>query len=196
MPPVRLGHVSPARWRCAARLTCALPADASPVPLRTSAHGSRPIADVGRYSFIVRDFHPHEGALLVVHTREDLNLNEGPKFYYAEFDHLKYENISGLKEGQRIARGERIASVYRPGGKRRYLPEHIQGIHVSSIVSQARPVDTGPVRSGDRCAASFGTDGGLDSRQKLMSGLSRDRSKLRYPGTLTTAAGPIVSTRT
>jgi hypothetical protein len=65
----------------------------------------------------------HEGALLIVHTREDLNLSEGPKFYYAEFDHLKYEDISGLKEGQRIARGERIASVYRPGGKRRYLPE-------------------------------------------------------------------------
>jgi len=65
----------------------------------------------------------HEGALLVVHTREDLNLSAGPKFYYAEFDHLKYGDISGLKEGQRIARGERIASVYRPGGKRRYLPE-------------------------------------------------------------------------
>jgi hypothetical protein len=64
-----------------------------------------------------------EGALLIVHTREDLNLSEGPKFYYAEFDHLKYDDISGLKEGQRIARGEQIATVYRPGGKRRYLPE-------------------------------------------------------------------------
>jgi hypothetical protein len=65
----------------------------------------------------------HEGALLMVYTREDLNLREGPPLYYAEFDHLKYDDISGLKEGQRIARGERIANVYRPGGKRRYLPE-------------------------------------------------------------------------
>jgi hypothetical protein len=43
--------------------------------------------------------------------------------YYAEFDHLRYEEISRLKEGQRIARGERIVTVFHPGGNRRYLPE-------------------------------------------------------------------------
>ena len=64
-----------------------------------------------------------EGALLIAHSREDLELNTGVASYYAEFDHLRYEEISGLKEGQRIARGERIATVFRPGGNRKYLPE-------------------------------------------------------------------------
>jgi hypothetical protein len=65
----------------------------------------------------------HEGALLMVHSRADLGLSAGANLYYSEFDHLRYDDISGLKEGQRIARGERIARVFRPGGKRRYLPE-------------------------------------------------------------------------
>jgi murein DD-endopeptidase MepM/ murein hydrolase activator NlpD len=65
----------------------------------------------------------HEGALLVIHTREDLNLTTGPDLYYAAFYHLKYSDVSALKEGQRIARGQRLASVFRPGGKRIYLPE-------------------------------------------------------------------------
>jgi hypothetical protein len=65
----------------------------------------------------------HEGALLLVHTRQDLGLAAGPMLYYSEFDHLRYGEISGIKEGQRIARGERIATVFRPGGKRIYLPE-------------------------------------------------------------------------
>jgi hypothetical protein len=65
----------------------------------------------------------HEGALLIEHTREDLNLSAGPKFYYSEFDHLKYDDISGMNEGQRIARGQRFANVFRPGGESRYLPE-------------------------------------------------------------------------
>src|SRR5215470_690812 len=65
----------------------------------------------------------HEGAVLLLHTREDLNLMEGPRFYYSEFDHLKYSDVSNLKEGQRIERGERIAQVFRPGGKSVYLPE-------------------------------------------------------------------------
>ena len=50
----------------------------------------------------------HEGAVLLVHTREDLNLEEGPPLYYVEFDHLKYDDVVHLKEGQRVARGEQI----------------------------------------------------------------------------------------
>lgn len=73
----------------------------------------------------------HEGALLLAHTREDLGLSSGPLLYYAEIDHLKYEEISGFKQGERLARGERIASVFRPGGKRQYLPEvHLEVFEV------------------------------------------------------------------
>jgi hypothetical protein len=73
----------------------------------------------------------HEGALLVTHTREDLGLTDGPELYYAEFDHLRYDDIRGLREGQRLARGERIATVFRPGGKRQYLPEvHLETYEV------------------------------------------------------------------
>jgi murein DD-endopeptidase MepM/ murein hydrolase activator NlpD len=64
-----------------------------------------------------------EGAVLLRHSREDLHLTDGPLFYYSEFDHLKYSDISNLKEGQRIARGQRLAQVFRPGGKSFYLPE-------------------------------------------------------------------------
>lgn len=64
-----------------------------------------------------------EGALLMRHTREELNLKDGPKFYYIEYDHLKHADVEHLKEGQRIARGEHIANVYRPGGKNFFLPE-------------------------------------------------------------------------
>jgi murein DD-endopeptidase MepM/ murein hydrolase activator NlpD len=65
----------------------------------------------------------HEGAVLLLHTRGDLNLTDGPKFYYSEFDHLKYNDVANLREGQRIERGERIGYVFRPGGKNIYLPE-------------------------------------------------------------------------
>jgi hypothetical protein len=65
----------------------------------------------------------HEGALLTVYTRQDLNLETGPDFYYAAFYHLKYGDIQKLKEGDRIARGQHLANVFRPGGKARYLPE-------------------------------------------------------------------------
>jgi murein DD-endopeptidase MepM/ murein hydrolase activator NlpD len=65
----------------------------------------------------------HEGAVLLLHTREDLNLTHGPNFYYSEFDHLKYGDVSNLKGGQRVERGERIGNVFRPGGKTIYLPE-------------------------------------------------------------------------
>jgi murein DD-endopeptidase MepM/ murein hydrolase activator NlpD len=64
-----------------------------------------------------------EGALLMAHTREDLNLTSGPSLYYTEFDHLRYRDIRRLKEGDRIERGQQIGRVFRPGGKRRYLPE-------------------------------------------------------------------------
>src|SRR5262252_1635367 len=64
-----------------------------------------------------------EGAVLLLHTREDLNLTEGPKFYYSEFDHLKYSDVSNLKDGQRVERGDWIGQVFRPGGKSIYLPE-------------------------------------------------------------------------
>jgi hypothetical protein len=75
----------------------------------------------------------HEGALLLVHSREDLGLSTGPTLYYTELDHLKYEEIAGLKEGRRIARGERLASVFRPGGKRIYLPEvHLEVFEVGN----------------------------------------------------------------
>ena len=75
----------------------------------------------------------HEGALLVIYTREDLNLTTGPELYYAAFYHLKYRDISDLKEGQRIARGQRLAKVFRPGGKRMYLPEvHLEVYEVTN----------------------------------------------------------------
>lgn len=64
-----------------------------------------------------------EGALLIVHTREDLNLTGGAPYYYSEFDHLNYEEIKAFKVGQKIKRGQRLARVWRPGGKSRYLPE-------------------------------------------------------------------------
>jgi len=65
----------------------------------------------------------HEGALLILHTRKDLNLDSEAKFYYSAFYHLKYDDIKDLKEGQRITRGQQIARVSRPGGQAIYLPE-------------------------------------------------------------------------
>jgi murein DD-endopeptidase MepM/ murein hydrolase activator NlpD len=64
-----------------------------------------------------------EGALLIRHTREDLNLDQGPPYYYSAFYHLKYDDVRGFKEGQRIERGQTLAKVFRPGGKAIYLPE-------------------------------------------------------------------------
>ena len=64
-----------------------------------------------------------EGALLISHAREDLNLVGGARHYYSAFYHLRYRDVSKFKPGQRIARGERIGRVHRPGGKRAYLPE-------------------------------------------------------------------------
>ncbi len=64
-----------------------------------------------------------EGALLIRHTRSDVNLKRGPPFYYSEFDHMDYSEIKRFKVGDRIKRGQRLARVNRPGGKRRFLPE-------------------------------------------------------------------------
>jgi murein DD-endopeptidase MepM/ murein hydrolase activator NlpD len=64
-----------------------------------------------------------EGAILMRHRREDLGLATGPKFYFSEFDHLRYDEVRALQEGTRVERGARLATVFRPGGKSRYLPE-------------------------------------------------------------------------
>lgn len=64
-----------------------------------------------------------EGALMMRHDKADLGLTEGPEFYYSEFDHLRYDEIAGIAVGRRIARGDVLAHVYRPGGNPEYLPE-------------------------------------------------------------------------
>jgi murein DD-endopeptidase MepM/ murein hydrolase activator NlpD len=64
-----------------------------------------------------------EGALLIRHTRDTLGLSEGPKYYYSEFDHLRFEDIKGFSAADSIKRGQRIGTVDRPGGNRDYLPE-------------------------------------------------------------------------
>jgi murein DD-endopeptidase MepM/ murein hydrolase activator NlpD len=64
-----------------------------------------------------------EGALLIQHSREQLNLRDGAAFYYSAFYHLRFEDVEGFQPGQVIARGQQLASVFRPGGKKRYLPE-------------------------------------------------------------------------
>jgi len=64
-----------------------------------------------------------EGALMISHTRQDLNLSDEPELYFSEFDHLKYEEIRHFRAGQKIARGQKLAHVFRPGGKEEYLPE-------------------------------------------------------------------------
>jgi murein DD-endopeptidase MepM/ murein hydrolase activator NlpD len=65
----------------------------------------------------------NEGALLIRHTRDDLQLAGGPEYYYSEFDHLKYDDIRSIAEGQHVRRGEKLATVSTPGGNSRYLPE-------------------------------------------------------------------------
>jgi murein DD-endopeptidase MepM/ murein hydrolase activator NlpD len=79
-----------------------------------------------------------EGALLIRHAREDLGLQEGPKYFYSEFDHLRYQEVRSFKKGQKIARGQSLVSVYRPGGKSRYLPEvhwEVWGVEVDTATT-------------------------------------------------------------
>lgn len=64
-----------------------------------------------------------EGALLISHTAAELNLDDGASHYLSVYDHLRYQDIKHLKAGQRISRGDRLATVYRPGGHAFYLPE-------------------------------------------------------------------------
>src|SRR5262245_13672861 len=64
-----------------------------------------------------------EGALLVLHTRADLNLTSGSPYYYSAFYHLRLSDVVGFRPGEPIARGQVLARVFRPGGKERYLPE-------------------------------------------------------------------------
>jgi murein DD-endopeptidase MepM/ murein hydrolase activator NlpD len=64
-----------------------------------------------------------EGAILIRHRREDLGLPNGPRFYYSEFDHLRYDEVLAVGEGTSVNRGESLATVFRPGGRSRYLPE-------------------------------------------------------------------------
>jgi len=64
-----------------------------------------------------------EGALLIEHVPRQLNLRDHAALYYSEFDHLRYADISDMKEGESISRGEILANVFRPGGNDEYLPE-------------------------------------------------------------------------
>jgi murein DD-endopeptidase MepM/ murein hydrolase activator NlpD len=65
----------------------------------------------------------NEGALLIEHSSQELNLDEPARSYYSEFDHIEYAELAKFKAGQKISRGERLAHVYRPGGNSQYLPE-------------------------------------------------------------------------
>lgn len=64
-----------------------------------------------------------EGAILIRHTREDIRLQDGPKYFYSEFDHLRLRDIQLVAAGDRIERGQQLATVFRPGGNAEYLPE-------------------------------------------------------------------------
>lgn len=65
-----------------------------------------------------------EQALLLKHTAQELNL-DGPSdlVYYSEFDHLDLHETIPLSANDKVARGEKLASVFRPGGNPDYLPE-------------------------------------------------------------------------
>lgn len=65
-----------------------------------------------------------EQALLLKHTAKEINLKGNPnKVYYSEFDHLNLKEPISLAHNDAIARGQRLASVFRPGGNKEYLPE-------------------------------------------------------------------------
>lgn len=65
-----------------------------------------------------------EQALLLRYTAQELNLEGGSDLvYYSEFDHLDLHEAIALSANDRIARGEKLASVFRPGGNPDYLPE-------------------------------------------------------------------------
>jgi murein DD-endopeptidase MepM/ murein hydrolase activator NlpD len=65
-----------------------------------------------------------EQALLVKHTAQEINLGGHPDLvYYSEFDHLNLHDSIPLSVGDKVARGQKLASVFRPGGNADYLPE-------------------------------------------------------------------------
>lgn len=64
-----------------------------------------------------------EGAMLIRHSKSDLGLKDGPEQYYSEFNHMRFAEIRKTAAGQAVKRGERLASVWRPGGKPQYPPE-------------------------------------------------------------------------
>jgi hypothetical protein len=64
-----------------------------------------------------------EGALLIRHDKDDLGLTAGSNYYYSEFDHLKFDEIQSIVAGGEVARGQKLATVSRPGGDKQYLPE-------------------------------------------------------------------------
>lgn len=64
-----------------------------------------------------------EGALLIRHAREDAGASDGVDYYYSEFDHLRYDQVRSFAEGEAVTRGQKLATVSRPGGKSDYFPE-------------------------------------------------------------------------
>lgn len=64
-----------------------------------------------------------EGALLIRHSRENMNLEKGPRYYYSAFYHLDYSDVEDFRQGGKVERGNVLASVYRPGGRKFYMPE-------------------------------------------------------------------------
>jgi murein DD-endopeptidase MepM/ murein hydrolase activator NlpD len=65
-----------------------------------------------------------EQAVLIRHTKEDLGIiSSRPVEYLSEFDHLSLAEPINLSSGQSVFRGQRIATVSRPGGNKEYLPE-------------------------------------------------------------------------
>ena len=65
-----------------------------------------------------------EQALLIRHTADDINLKGHEDLvYYSEFDHLDLNEKIALSPGDKVARGQRLAAVFRPGGNKDYLPE-------------------------------------------------------------------------
>lgn len=65
-----------------------------------------------------------EQALLLKYTAQELNLDaHSDLVYYSEFDHLNLHETIPLSANDKVARGERLASVFRPGGNPDYLPE-------------------------------------------------------------------------
>lgn len=65
-----------------------------------------------------------EQALLIEHTKKELNLSGRQDLvYFSEFDHLNLKEPLNFSPGESIARGQPLATVFRPGGRSEYLPE-------------------------------------------------------------------------